>query len=132
MGRKSYNIEDIDKVLGVLAKNSGNVKKTARETGVAINTLKKWKNQDPDKYEVIEEQTLSMLKDAQMIVLQNQIQNLVSATQRMSEIIPHEDNIDKLTNAIKVINEQLTRLTGSGDTKMSKENKEFIAVFRER
>ena len=50
----------------------------------------------------------------------------------MSEIIPHEDNIDKLTNAIKVINEQLTRLTGSGDTKMSKENKEFIAVFRER
>ena len=83
MGRKSYNIEDIDKVLGVLAKNSGNVKKTARETGVAINTLKKWKNQDPDKYEVIEEQTLSMLKDAQMIVLQNQIQSCLCHTENV-------------------------------------------------
>ena len=132
MSRKSYSIEDVDKVLGELAKNKGNVKKTARETGVAVNTLKKWKNEDPEKYEVIEEQTMDMIKNAQMVVLQNQINNLVSASQRMGELIPNEDNIDKITNAIKMINEQLHKLTGSDSGKMKGEKKEFIAIFRER
>jgi transposase-like protein len=133
MSRKSYSIEDVDKVLGSLAKNNGNIKKTARDTGVSVNTLKKWKNQDPEKYEVIEQQTMDMIKNAQMVVLQNQIQNLVLASQRMAEIIPHEDNIDKLTNAVKMINDQLQRLTGShGGGKMKGEKKEFVAIFRER
>ena len=133
MSRKSYSIEDVDKVLGELAKNKGNVKKTARETGVSVNTLKKWKNEDPEKYEVIEEQTMEMIKNAQMVILQNQVQNLVSATERMAEIIPNEDNIDKLTNAIKVINDQIHRLTGtSGTSKLKGEKKEFVAIFRER
>ena len=133
MSRKSYSIEDVDKVLGKLAKNKGNVKKTARETGVAVNTLKKWKNEDPEKYDVIEQQTVEMIKNAQMVVLQQQIQNLVSASQRMGELIPHEDNIDKITNAVKMINDQIQRVMGS-DTggKMKGESKEFIAVFRER
>ena len=133
MSRKSYSIEDVDKVLGALAKNKGNVKKTAREVGVSVNTLKKWKNEDPEKYEVIETQTMEMIKNAQMVVLQNQIQNLVSASQRMGELIPNEDNIDKITNAIKMINDQLQRLTGSsGSSKMKGEKKEFVAIFRER
>ena len=133
MSRKSYSIEDGDKVLGALAKNKGNVKKTAREVGVSVNTLKKWKNEDPEKYEVIETQTMEMIKNAQMVVLQNQIQNLVSASQRMGELIPNEDNIDKITNAIKMINDQLQRLTGSsGSSKMKGEKKEFVAIFRER
>lgn len=132
MGRKSYKVEDVDKVLIKLAENNGNVKKTARETGVAVNTLKKWKGQDPEKYEIIEKQTLDMIKNAQMVVLQNQIQNLVSASQRMGELIPSEDNIDKITNAIKMINEQLGKLSGGSDTKGTGESKEFIAVFRER
>jgi len=133
MSRKSYSIEDVDKVLGVLAKNKGNVKKTARETGVAVNTLKKWKNEDPEKYDIIEQQTIDMVKQAQMVVLQNQINNLVSASQRMGELIPNEDNIDKITNAIKLINDQLHRLTGSsGNGKMKGEKKEFVAIFRER
>lgn len=132
MSRKSYSLEDKEKVLTELAKNNGNVKRTSKKTGVAVNTLKSWKNEDPDKYEVIEEQTMEMVKKAQMVVLQNQIQNLVLASQRMSEIIPHEDNIDKLTGAIKLINDQLNRLTG-GTSKVSGEGKkEFIAVFRER
>ncbi len=133
MSRKSYSIEDVDKVLGSLAKNNGNIKKTARETGVSVNTLKKWKNQDPEKYEVIEQQTIDMIKNAQMVVLQNQIQNLVLASQRMAEIIPHEDNIDKLTNAVKMINDQLQRLTGNTEgSKIKGEKKEFVAIFRER
>jgi len=132
VSRKSYSLEDKEKVLTELAKNNGNVKRTSKKTGVAVNTLKSWKNEDPDKYEVIEEQTMEMVKKAQMVVLQNQIQNLVLASQRMSEIIPHEDNIDKLTGAIKLINDQLNRLTG-GTSKVSGEGKkEFIAVFRER
>ena len=133
MSRKSYSIEDVDKVLGKLAKNKGNVKKTARETGVAVNTLKKWKNEDPEKYDIIEKQTIEMIKGAQMVVLQNQINNLVAASQRMGELIPTEDNIDKITNAIKLINDQLQRLTGSsGDGKLKGEKKEFVAIFRER
>jgi len=133
MSRKSYSIEDVDKVLGALAKNKGNVKKTAREVGVSVNTLKKWKNEDPEKYEVIETQTMEMIKNAQMVVLQNQIQNLVSASERMGQLIPNEDNIDKITNAIKMINDQLQRLTGtSGSSKMKGEKKEFVAIFRER
>jgi len=133
MSRKSYSIEDVDKVLGALAKNKGNVKKTAREVGVSVNTLKKWKNEDPEKYEVIETQTMEMIKNAQMVVLQNQIQNLVSASERMGELIPNEDNIDKITNAIKMINDQLQRLTGtSGSSKMKGEKKAFVAICRER
>ena len=133
MSRKSYSIEDVDKVLVTLAKNNGNIKKTARETGVSVNTLKKWKNLDLEKYEVIEQQTIDMIKNAQMVVLQNQIQNLVLASQRMAEIIPHEDNIDKLTNAVKMINDQLQRLTGNTEgSKIKGEKKEFVAIFRER
>jgi len=132
MSRRSYSFEDKEKILTELAKNNGNVKRTSKSTGVAINTLKSWKNEDPEKYEIIEQQTMDMIKNAQMVVLQNQIQNLISASERMGEIIPHEDNIDKLTNAIKLINDQLQRLSG-GSSKSSGEGKtEFIAVFRER
>ncbi len=132
MSRKSYSLEDKEKVLTELAKNNGNVKRTSKKTGVAVNTLKSWKNEDPEKYEVIEEQTMEMVKEAQMVVLQNQIQNLILASQRMSEIIPHEDNIDKLTGAIKLINDQLNRLTGGTSKSSGEGKKEFIAVFRER
>ena len=133
MSRKSYSIEDKEKVLTELAKNNGNIKRTSKKTGVAVNTLKSWKNEDPEKYEVIEEQTMEMLKNAQMVVLQNQIQNLISASQRMAELIPREDNIDKITNAIKLINDQLHRLTGNASgSKMKGEKKEFVAIFRER
>ncbi len=132
MSRKSYSIEDKEKVLTELAKNNGNIKRTSKKTGVAVNTLKSWKNEDPEKYEVIEEQTVEMVKEAQAVVLQTQVQNLILAAQRMSEIIPHEDNIDKLTNAIKLINDQLNRITGGTSKSSGEGKKEFIAVFRER
>ena len=73
-----------------------------------------------------------MVKEAQAVVLQTQVQNLILAAQRMSEIIPHEDNIDKLTNAIKLINDQLNRITGGTSKSSGEGKKEFIAVFRER
>ena len=132
MSRKSYSIEDKEKVLTELAKNNGNIKRTSKKTGVAVNTLKSWKNEDPEKYEVIEEQTVEMVKEAQAVVLQTQVQNLILAAQRMSEIIPHEDNIDKLTNAIILINDQLNRITGGTSKSSGEGKKEFIAVFRER
>ena len=132
MSRKSYSIEDKEKVLTELAKNNGNIKRTSKKTGVAVNTLKSWKNEDPEKYEVIEEQTVEMVKEAQAVVLQTQVHNLILAAQRMSEIIPHEDNIDKLTNAIKLINDQLNRITGGTSKSSGEGKKEFIAVFRER
>ena len=131
MARKSYSLEDVNEVLGILAKNNGNIKKTARETGVAQNTLKKWKDDDPENYELLEEQTIQMIKEGQMIVLQNNIQNLVLATERLKEIIPSEHNIDRLTNVVKTVGDQIKTLTGSKKVEGGEE-KEFIAVFREK
>lgn len=44
--RSTYTQEDKAKVLAVLAGNSGNIKRTARETGVPVNTVRRWKTQN--------------------------------------------------------------------------------------
>jgi len=45
-GRSTYTVEDKARVLAVLAANDGNIKRTARETGVPVNTVRRWKTQD--------------------------------------------------------------------------------------
>lgn len=44
--RSHYTQEDKAKVLAVLAGNGGNIKRTARETGVPVNTVRRWKTQN--------------------------------------------------------------------------------------
>ena len=41
-GRSTYSDEDKAAVLAVLAANGGNIKRTSRETGVAVSTVRNW------------------------------------------------------------------------------------------
>ena len=45
-GRSTYTQEDKARILAVLAANGGNIKRTARETGVPVNTVRRWKTQN--------------------------------------------------------------------------------------
>lgn len=96
---KTYTDQDREAVLTVLKANGGNLKKTSRETGVSLPTLRDWKaggkaKPDPVKAAELAASYLDRVKAARE-----------AAMIRMLELIPTESDLFKVTGAVKVLSE---------------------------
>lgn len=128
MAKKSYSPKDIDNVMAALARNEGNVSRTAKQVKVSSTTIRKWRDLDPETYEQMEQETMSLMKVARIEIIQRQVNNLVLAADKVQELLHQEENLDRVANVIKTITTQLNTLTGST---VAAEEKEFVAVFRD-
>ncbi len=99
MAKKSYTDAEREATLTVLQANGGNLKRTARETGVSLPTLRDWKaggkvHPDPVKAAALGASYLERVKAARE-----------AAMIRMLELIPGETDLFKVTGAVKVLSE---------------------------
>ena len=99
MANKTYTDSEREAVLTILKANGGNLKRTARETGVSLPTLREWKaggkvQADPIKAAEIGASYLTRVKAARE-----------AAMIRMLELIPNEMDLFKVTGAVKVLSE---------------------------
>lgn len=99
MAKRTYTDAEREATLTVLKANGGNLKKTSRETGVSLPTLREWKaggkvRADPIKAAALAESYLQRVKAARE-----------AAMIRMLELIPVEGDLFKVTGAVKVLSE---------------------------
>jgi transposase-like protein len=70
-GRATYTEADKARVYVVLQANDGNVKRTARETGVPENTVRRWKQQfeqdGPPNTDLVEVEAGDFIEDAERV-----------------------------------------------------------------
>lgn len=99
MARKTYTDAEREAALTVLESNGGNLKKTARETGVSLPTLRDWKaggkaQSDPQKAAELAASFLDRVREVRE-----------AATVRMLELIPQETDLHKVAGALKIAND---------------------------
>lgn len=105
-GRSSYSDEDKASVLAVLAANNGNIKRTARETGIAEGTVRYWaKKAAPPSDETLQAAVDDFVDKAEKI-RGMALANLEAAIES-GEISPRE-----LITVIGVLDDKVTRAKG--------------------
>ena len=98
---KAYTDDERIAALALLEANSGNIRKTARETGITRQTLERWHNGiladdariEPLKRE-IQEDRKALMKRA-----------LTAGLERALELVPLEKDLFKLTGFIKTMSD---------------------------
>lgn len=112
MPRKTYSDGEREAALTTLKANGGNLKKTSRETGISLPTLRDWKaggkvQPDPIKAEELKASFLERVRAVRE-----------AASRRMLELIPNETDLHKVAGALKIANEA-ARLEGGEATQRS-------------
>lgn len=109
MARATYTDADRAKVYVVLTTNEGNVKRTARETGVPENTVRSWKKyfeeNGPPDLEQVGEAATEYVADATRVANK--------ALARMEEMIDaKEGTLAQVTTAYGVLRDKIDRANG--------------------
>jgi transposase-like protein len=108
-GRATYTEADKAQVFVVLRANDGNVKRTARDTGVPENTVRRWRNEfieNPPSTEAVTVATGNFVDDA------SRIRNL--ALLRIETLIPETKDIGKLNVTVGILTDKIDRANGVG------------------
>lgn len=107
-GRSTYTDEEKARVYVVLASNDGNVKRTARETGVPENTVRRWRNEfqkeGPPSTDLVQSATQDFVGEAEVV------RNL--ALQRIRDLIPTSEKINELNNTVGILTDKIDRARG--------------------
>lgn len=109
-GRATYTETDKAKVYVVLRANDGNVKRTARETGVPENTVRRWRDEfidNPPRTELVEVATGEFVEDA------SRVRNL--ALRRIETLIPDSKKISELNVTVGILTDKIDRANGVGE-----------------
>lgn len=109
-GRATYTETDKATVYVVLRANDGNVKRTARETGVPENTVRRWRNEfveEPPRVELVEAATGEFVDDA------SRVRNL--ALRRIETLIPDSTKISELNVTVGILTDKIDRARGLTD-----------------
>lgn len=101
MAAQTYTNDQRVTVLAALAANGGNIRKTARETGVDRNTIVSWSKSDLSNSADIS-RIKSELQDAYMSQLKTAREKLI---RRISAVAETEQDLFKLSGAFKIIAE---------------------------
>lgn len=101
MARKTYSDEQRVTALACLAANSGNYRKTSRETGISRATLEQWQDSELANEPIIAE--IKAHVAASFLASVRQVREAASA--RMLELIPNEMDLHKVAGALKIANE---------------------------
>lgn len=106
-GRATYSDEDKARLYVVLTANDGNVKRTARETGVPENTVRRWKKefeQKPPSTELVEQATEDFVSEADTVRFM--------ALRRIKDLIPTSTKINELNNTVGILTDKIDRARG--------------------
>ena len=95
----AYTEQEKEAALTLLEANRGNLKKTARETGVSLPTLRDWRaggkvKPDPIKAAELRTSFLEQIREVRE-----------AASKRMLELIPAETDLHKVAGALKIAND---------------------------
>lgn len=106
-GRSTYRDEDKAAVLAVLAANGGNIKRTARETGIPITTVRRWSSpgSTPPPAEKVQEAVDEFVKRAEAI-------REMALVKLESAVAAGEVSARDLITVIGVLDDKLTRAKG--------------------
>jgi transposase-like protein len=110
-GRATYTETDKAKVYVVLRANDGNVKRTARETGIPENTVRRWRDEfidRPPQHELVQVAAGDFVDDA------SRVRNL--ALRRIEVLIPDSTKISELNVTVGVLTDKIDRANGIGQT----------------
>jgi len=109
-----YDIEFIIQTLKCLAKNSYNLCKTGRETGVHADTIGRWREKYEDIYrdKILETKIVQIAKSVSPDIEEDResvatdIQNVKDMIiSRMAVLVPVATNLDQLSRAYKILYE---------------------------
>lgn len=109
-GRSKYSDSDRAKVLTALQLNDGNVKRTARETGMSTTTVRAWKSGwdtegIPEAVAEAQVETLDeFVNDA------TEVRNLLLA--RMRDLAPESKNLREVATALGILDDKIVRAKG--------------------
>jgi transposase-like protein len=106
-GRSTYSPEDKAAVLAVLAANGGNIKRTARETGIAITTVRNWSrgNTAPPSDELVQAAVDEFVKSAERI-------REMALVKLEAAVESGEVKARDLITVIGVLDDKITRASG--------------------
>lgn len=112
-GRATYTEQDKARVYVALTANDGNVKRTARETGVPENTVRRWKKEfetSPPAQEAVEVELMSGDYVGQLETVRNE------ALAALRKKIPSMSG-QQLAVAYGILEDKLTRAKGLATTR---------------
>lgn len=113
-GRSPYTDEDRSRIFVVLAANDQNVKRTARETGVPENTVRRWKKEfekDPPKVENIEAAVGDFVGDADRV--RHKALRLIE-----KKIDGGDAKVNELNNTVGILTDKIDRARGLVDRRV--------------
>jgi transposase-like protein len=109
-GRTTYSDTDRATVLTSLQINDGNIKRTARETGIPISTVRNWKatwDTDGIPDTVAEAQVVTL--DA-FVNEATEVRNMLLA--RMRDLAPESKNLREVATALGILDDKIVRAKG--------------------
>jgi transposase-like protein len=125
--RATYTEADKSRVYVVLATNDGNVKRTARETGVPENTVRRWKKEfeeSPPPAELVEVAVGNFVNDADRVR-----HKALLAIER--KIDANEAKVGELNNTVGILTDKIDRARGLDVRRVEHEHKLDPASIRE-
>lgn len=114
MSRATYTGADKAQVYVVLTTNEGNVKRTARDTGVPENTVRRWKKEwaenGPPSTEEVERAVGEFLDEA--VEVRGMALEVVRLKLELLVKDPESAKVGELTTLIGVLDDKITRASG--------------------
>lgn len=106
-GRTTYSDDDLARLFVSLTANEGNVKRTARDTGIPESTVRRWKTEwetkGPPSYEAVEQAVSTFAEDAERV--------RDKALKAIEEKIPGA-KVGELTTLVGVLDDKIMRARG--------------------
>jgi transposase-like protein len=112
-GRAKYTDDDKARVFVVLGANDGNVKRTARETGVPENTVRRWRDEweknGPPPTDMVEGAVGDFVSDAERV----RNKALLAIEQKIPQA-----KVSELNNTVGILTDKIDRARGLVDRRV--------------
>lgn len=114
MSRATYTDADRAQVYVVLTTNDGNVKRTARDTGVPENTVRRWKREweenGPPSTEAVEVAVGEFLTEA--VTVRDDALHVIKLKLQLLKKDASKAKLAELTTVVGVLDDKITRASG--------------------
>ena len=129
-GRDKYTQVFINDALVALARNGGNITRTAKKLKIDPKTLRKWRDGASD-YNTLEKTAEVQQMTVREEILKTSIEGMVLAVNKVADMLPEEGDLSKVVLAMKALTEQAEKLGATVDNNEEEDETEFIATFRD-
>lgn len=113
-GKSPYTDAEMARVYVTLTTNDGNIKRTARDTGVPASTVRQWRNrweaEGPPPMELVEAEVQGFLDEA--IAVRGMSLRVLRKKVELLEKDPDRVKVAELTTLMGVLDDKITRAQG--------------------